>query len=84
MARATIKDIAAAANVSTMTVSNVINGRSAKASIETIERINAAIKTLGYTPNMSARALVSSTSKMVGVIIPFTEDRNQLLLDNPF
>jgi len=84
MGRPTIKDIAVAANVSTMTVSNVINGRSAKVSVETSERINAAIKALGYTPNMSARALVSSTSKMVGVIIPFTEDRNQLLLDNPF
>ena len=84
MARVTIKDIAAAASVSTMTVSNVINGRAAKASTETIERINSAIKTLGYTPNMSARALVSSSSRMIGVLIPFTEDRNQLLLDNPF
>jgi DNA-binding LacI/PurR family transcriptional regulator len=82
--RATIKDIAAAANVSTMTVSNVVNGRAAKASVETVERINAAIKSLGYTPNMSARALVSSSSRMVGVIIPFTENQNQLLLDNPF
>lgn len=84
MARATIKDIAQAAKVSPMTVSNVINGRQAKASAETIERINLAIRTLGYTPNMSARALVSNLSKMVGVIIPFTENQNQLLLDNPF
>jgi DNA-binding LacI/PurR family transcriptional regulator len=84
VARATIKDIAQAAKVSPMTVSNVINRRQAKASAETIERINHAIKTLGYTPNMSARALVSNLSKMVGVIIPFTENQNQLLLDNPF
>lgn len=84
MARATIKDIALAANVSSMTVSNVINGRRAKASDETVERIMAAVKALGYRPNMSARSLVSNASRMVGVIIPFTENQNQLLLDNPF
>lgn len=84
MARATIKDIALAAKVSSMTVSNVINGRRAKASDETVERIMAAVKALGYRPNMSARSLVSNASRMVGVIIPFTENQNQLLLDNPF
>lgn len=84
MARATIKDIAARANVSPMTVSNVLNGRRAKATDETVERIMAAVKALDYRPNMSARSLVSNASKMVGVIIPFTENQNQLLLDNPF
>ncbi len=84
MARATIKDIARVAKVSPMTVSNVINGRRAKASDETVERIMAAVKELGYHPNMSARSLVSNASRMVGVIIPFTENQNQLLLDNPF
>lgn len=84
MARATIKDIAARANVSPMTVSNVLNGRRAKATDETVERIMTAVKALDYRPNMSARSLVSNASKMVGVIIPFTENQNQLLLDNPF
>ena len=84
MARTTIKDIALAASVSPMTVSNVINGRAAKASAETVERINEAIARLGYTPNLSARALVSNASRMVGVLIPFTENQNALLLDNPF
>ena len=84
MARTTIKDIARLADVSPMTVSNVINGRPAKASAETIERINAAIAALGYTPNLSARALASKASRLVGVLIPFTEDRNALLLNNPF
>jgi len=84
VARTTIKDIAAAAKVSPMTVSNVINGRPAKASAETIDRIRAAIDALGYTPNLSARSLVSKASRMVGVLIPFTEDQNQLLLNNPF
>jgi LacI family transcriptional regulator len=84
VARATIKDIALKAKVSPMTVSNVINGRAAKASAETVERINAAITELGYTPNLSARALVSNASRLVGVLIPFTENQNALLLDNPF
>jgi DNA-binding LacI/PurR family transcriptional regulator len=84
VARATIKDIALAAKVSPMTVSNVINGRAAKASAETVERINTAIAQLGYTPNLSARALVSNASRLVGVLIPFTENQNALLLDNPF
>jgi DNA-binding LacI/PurR family transcriptional regulator len=84
LARATIKDIALAAKVSPMTVSNVINGRAAKASAETVERINSVIRELGYTPNLSARALVSNASRMVGVLIPFTETQNALLLDNPF
>jgi len=84
VAKATIKDIAQAAGVSPMTVSNVINGRKAKATPETVKKIRSAIAELNYTPNMSARSLVSKTSKLVGVIIPFTENQNQLLLDNPF
>ena len=70
--------------MSQMTVSNVINDRKSKASAATIEKINQAIKNLNYRPNMSARSLASSASKMVGVVIPFTENQNQLLLDNPF
>ena len=84
MARPTIKDIAQAANVSPMTVSNVLNGRRAKASDETVARILAMVKDLGYRPNMSARSLVSSASRMIGVIVPFTENNHELLLDNPF
>lgn len=84
MTRTTIKHIAEASGVSQMTVSNVINGRKSKASEATIKKINDAIKKLNYRPNMSARSLASSASKMVGVVIPFTENQNQLLLDNPF
>lgn len=84
MARVTLKDIAQAANVSQMTVSNVINGRRARASEETIKRIQTAVEELGYTPNLSARSLASNVSRLVGVLVPFTEDQNKLLLDNPF
>ncbi|MBO7357940.1 MAG: LacI family DNA-binding transcriptional regulator [Lachnospiraceae bacterium] len=80
----TITDIAAATGVSATTVSNVIHGRSNRVSEETVAKINEAIKKLGYTPNMSARALVSRQSKVVGFInhtMP-TSDYNPM--DDPF
>ena len=63
----TIKDIAAATGVSPTTVSNVINGKAGRVSAQTIESINKAIKELGYVPNMSAKSLVSRSSKVIGV-----------------
>lgn len=64
----TIKDIAGAVGVSATTVSNVIRGNPGRVSPEMIQRINQAIREMRYTPNLSARALVSSTSHIVGVI----------------
>jgi len=64
----TIKDIASAVGVSPTTVSNVIRGNAGRVSPEMIERINRAINDMHYTPNLSARALVSSTSHIIGVI----------------
>jgi len=84
VARVTIKDIARTARVTPTTVSNVINGRHARVSKKTIQHVRQVVAHLGYTPNQTARSLVSSVSKLVGVLIPFTEDRNKLLLDNPF
>ena len=72
---ATIKDIASATGVSATTVSNVIHGRAKRVSAETIEKINAAIKELGYVPNMSARSLVSNSSKVIGFV-------NHVIIDN--
>ena len=48
----TIKDIASATGVSATTVSNVINGKTGRVSQQTIQKINDAIKELGYVPNM--------------------------------
>jgi len=64
----TIDDIAREANVSPTTVSNVINGRVNRVSAATKERINRIIIEMGYVPNMSARALVSQSSKVVALI----------------
>ncbi len=65
---ATIKDIARVVGVSPTTVSNVIHGNSGRVSADTVRRINEAIRKMGYVPNMSARALVSNASRIIGVI----------------
>ena len=64
----TIKDIAKAVGVSTTTVSNVIRGNVGRVSPEKIDLINRTIQEMQYAPNLSARALVSSSSHIVGVI----------------
>ena len=81
---ATIKDIAKAVGVSFTTVSNVINGKSGRVSAETIIKINNAIEDLGYVPNMSARSLVSNSSKVIGVINHIVTNHNRNFMEDPF
>lgn len=63
----TISDVAARAGVSTMTVSNVLNGRK-KVQDGTREAVEAAVRELGYAPNAAARALASAAQLRVGLI----------------
>ncbi len=65
-----IKDVARKADVSVSTVSNVINGRHAKMSQETLRRVQSAIRELKYTPNTVARQLQSGQTRMLGLIVP--------------
>ena len=62
-------DIAREANVALGTVSNVLNG-SLSVREPVRERVNRAIETLGYEPNLFARALRKNRSETVGVLIP--------------
>ncbi len=80
----TIKDIANAVGVSCTTVSNVIHGRAGRVSAETIARINDAIDRLGYVPNMSARSLVSSSSRVIGMISHLTSNTKETIVEDPF
>ena len=80
----TIRDIAQATGVSATTVSNVIHGRAGRVSAETIQNINNAIKQLGYVPNMSARSLVSSSSKVIGFVNHVITNENINFMDDPF
>jgi LacI family transcriptional regulator len=65
--RLTIRDIAAAAGVSTQTVSRVLNNRPDVAP-ETLERIQRVIEETGYSPNMLARSLTQGRSHTIGVV----------------
>jgi len=79
----TIKEIAEKANVSTMTVSNVINNKTKKVSKATIEKVNKIIQENHYTPNLTARSLTSPSSKIIAVVVPLVDfqKHNNLFLD---
>ncbi|WP_082444006.1 LacI family DNA-binding transcriptional regulator [Sphingomonas sp. Leaf242] len=64
---ATVIDVAKRANVSPMTVSRVING-DAGVRAETRALVTDAIAELNYTPNLTARNLVTSREVRIGVI----------------
>lgn len=51
----TLKDIAEMAGVSTMTVSNVINGKTSRVSQKTRDKINSIIEEYNYVPNMKRK-----------------------------
>ena len=74
----TIKQIAAELDVSPTTVSNVIHGNTKEVSLQTIRRVREKIEELHYIPNMNARSLARSSSKIIGLIIryPAIEGKN--------
>lgn len=63
-----LKDVANRAGVSSGTVSNVLN-RPDRVKQGTVERVNRAIKELGYVPNAAARQLRAGQSTSVGLIV---------------
>ncbi len=68
----TMADVARSAGVSTMTVSNVINGRP-RVGAATRERVLAAINELGYQVNLAARNLRAGRTGVVGLAVPELE-----------
>lgn len=66
--RVTIVEIAAAAGVSKSTVSLVLKG-SESVRLSTRDRVNAAIRDLGYVYNRGAANLRRAHSNMVGMIV---------------
>ncbi|MDU0345055.1 LacI family DNA-binding transcriptional regulator [Microbacterium sp. KSW2-29] len=63
-----IKDVAAHAGVSVGTVSNVLNGRET-VSPAAVERVRAAIESLGYVRNDAARQLRAGRSRSIALIV---------------
>ncbi|MDN2664576.1 LacI family DNA-binding transcriptional regulator [Psychromonas sp. 14N.309.X.WAT.B.A12] len=65
----TMKDVAIAAGVASVTVSRYLNDP-AVVSDRTKQKIDAAIKQLNYVPHAAARTLASKRSRMIGAVIP--------------
>jgi LacI family transcriptional regulator len=67
--KATLKDVARLSKVSTVTVSNVLNGRP-NVSERTRTRVLNAIKRTNYSVNLAAKGLAGGHTNMLGVLIP--------------
>ena len=63
---ASLKEVAARAGVSFQTASKVLNGGSVRVSAQTADRILAAARELGYSPNTVARSLVRRSTRTLG------------------
>jgi LacI family transcriptional regulator len=77
--RATLGDVAEAAGVSVMTVSNFVHGKSIR--VQMRKRVEEAIARLNYRPNVNARSLRLSEEYSVGIVIA---DSAQAFLNDPF
>lgn len=64
--QATLRDVAAEADVSQMTVSRVLNAPE-QVRPQTRERVQAAIKALNYRPNLMARGLAGGRALVIGL-----------------
>ncbi|TFC80761.1 LacI family transcriptional regulator [Cryobacterium sp. TMS1-20-1] len=78
MADITIKDVAALAGVSAATTSRVLSGNPAT-SPQARAKVAAAVKELDYRPNAQARALRSTRSDSIGLLVP--DVRNPFFAD---
>lgn len=81
---ATIKEIAAEAGVSVMTVSNVINGNKGKVSEKTEKRIREIMEKMDYVPNMVARSLISKSSRIIALLLPLWHTTSASMLLDPY
>ncbi len=79
--KVTLRDVADAAGVSPMTVSNLVTGRFSAMRPETRQRIETEIARLGYRPHSLARSLRLSKRSSIGMI---TFDDNPYYLADPF
>jgi DNA-binding LacI/PurR family transcriptional regulator len=69
----TLAEVAKRAGVSASTVSYVLSGKRT-ISAATRERVELSIKELGYHPNAGARALASSRSNIIALMVPLRTD----------
>lgn len=69
----TLAEVAQHAGVSASTVSYVLSGKRS-ISASTRERVEHSIQQLGYHPNAGARALASSRSNIIALMVPLRTD----------
>lgn len=71
--RRTLAEVAERVGVSARTVSRVVNDEGGF-SADTRERVLEAIREVGYRPNLAARALVTNSTNIVGLMVTFITD----------
>ncbi|MFJ8822782.1 LacI family DNA-binding transcriptional regulator [Streptomyces sp. NPDC102467] len=69
----TLAEVARHAGVSASTVSYVLSGKRS-ISAATRERVESSVRRLGYHPNAGARALASSKSNIIALMVPLRTD----------
>src|SRR3954454_16429356 len=67
---ASISDVARLAETSATTISNYLNGRAHRMAVDTIARIEEAIRHLNYRPSYAARQLKTGYIPMLGLLVP--------------
>jgi LacI family transcriptional regulator len=67
--RPTLKQLAEAAGVSIGTASNILNNKADLHSAETVERVLATARRLGYRPNRIARSLAARCTHTIGIVM---------------
>ena len=78
--RVTLDDVARAAGVSRATASRALTG-SGPVSSKTVEKVQQAAERLSFSPNQAARALASSRTQTIALVIP---EPDSLILGDPF
>ena len=80
----TIKEIAALAQVSPSTVSNVLHGRSHKMREDTLKLVKKIIQEYNYISNMSGRTLGRYGSKIIVVVMNYVRRDELNAMQDPF
>lgn len=82
--RVRIIDIAEELGLSTATVSNVIHGKTAKISDETVRRVQELLEQKQYIPSMAGILLAQNNSRMIGVVVNDHEKYESRALEDYF
>lgn len=82
--RVRIIDIAEELGLSTATVSNVIHGKTAKISDETVRRVQELLEQKQYIPSMAGILLAQNNSRMIGVVVNDHEKYESHVLEDYF